>query len=249
MAAGSTHDRDSPATVTSGGGERSVPGLPVHFGQARAGEVAALDAGADHGGDHPVDPVAFPGGRRGVDDLLHVAGLDVLADDRVNDRGGEPGAQSALAIGMLARPPVLHRAAAGVQVVGDEVGAGPAHVRRVGPEPFGDFLQPGGQLVFAYGLAVLPLAVFVPDRPPPVSVEAGRVHRDPAVQLDHRAAGRIGGLLPAYSSFAATLAAPRPPTSARSSRTASRLLRRLAKEEKLELRGERRGSEYIGSAR
>src|SRR6266702_219332 len=45
-------------------------------------------------------------------------------------------------------------------------------------------------------LALLPLAVLVPDRPPAALLLAGRVHRDPALQFDHRAAapgGRASG--------------------------------------------------------
>jgi hypothetical protein len=56
-----------------------------------------------------VDPVAFPWGGGGVDDLLRVVGVDVLAGDRVDDRGGEPLAQSPLGVGVLAGPPLIDR--------------------------------------------------------------------------------------------------------------------------------------------
>jgi hypothetical protein len=49
----------------------------------------------------PVDPVAFPGCGRGVDDLLGVLGLDVLAGDRADDRSGEPHAQPPLGVSVL----------------------------------------------------------------------------------------------------------------------------------------------------
>ena len=58
-----------------------------------------------------MDPVALPGGGRGVDDLLRVLGLDVLAGDRGDDRGGEPLAQPPLGVSVLARPPVARPAA------------------------------------------------------------------------------------------------------------------------------------------
>ena len=51
------------------------------------------------------------------------------------------------------------------------------------------FSSLAASLASSHRLALLPLAVLVPDRPPPVSVEPGRVHRDPVLQLDHRAAG------------------------------------------------------------
>ena len=135
-----------------------------------------------------MDPVAFPGRRRGVDDLLGVLGLDVLAGDRGDDRGGEPLAQPALGICVPARPPVMDRESVRVEVVGDEGGAGPPHVRRVGLESLGDLLQLGGQLLLGRRLALLPLPVLVPDRTPPAALGPRRVHRDPALQLDHLAA-------------------------------------------------------------
>jgi hypothetical protein len=96
----------------------------VHLRQARVDQVAAVDARADERGDHPGHPRAFPGGRRGVDDLLHVAGLDVLAGDSADDRRHEPLAQSALGVGVRAGPPLVNREAVGVEVVGDQVSAG-----------------------------------------------------------------------------------------------------------------------------
>ena len=59
---------------------------------------------------------------------------------------------------------------------------------RVGGQPLGDLLQPGGQLVLADRLTLLPLAVLIPDRPPPAPIPTGRVHRNPPLQLDHVAA-------------------------------------------------------------
>jgi hypothetical protein len=95
------------------GWQRAVPGLPVHHGQPRAGQVPALDARGDQGREHPVHPVAFPGRRRGVDDLLGVRGLAVLAGDRADDRRGEPLAQPPLGVGVLAGPQLPGRQPAG----------------------------------------------------------------------------------------------------------------------------------------
>ena len=158
----------------------------MHLGQPRVGQVPALDPRADQRGDHPVHPVALPGGRRGVDDLLHVPGLDVLARHRADDRGGEPLAQPPLGVGVLAGPPVLDRQPVGVQVMGDQVRAGPLHVGRVGCQPLGDLLQLCGQLLLGRALALLPLAVLVNTarHGPRLS---GRVDRNPVLQLDHRA--------------------------------------------------------------
>ena len=133
-----------------GRGQRAVSGLPVHFRQPGIGQVTALHAGADQGGDHPRYPAAFPGRRGGVDDLLHMAALDVLADGLVDDRGGVQRAQPPLGVRVLTGPPLADREPVGVQVMGDEVGAGPPHIRGVGPEPLGNLVQPGGQLVFAH---------------------------------------------------------------------------------------------------
>ena len=57
------------------------------------------------------------------------------------------------------------------------------------PPAVSDLLQLPGQPVLGHCLALLPLTVLVPDRPPPVTVEPGRVDRDPALQLDNRTAG------------------------------------------------------------
>ena len=91
------------------GGECAVPSLPVHLGQPLVDQVPALDPGAYQGRDHPLDAPAFPWGGRGVDDLLHAPGLDVLADDRVDDGGGEPLAQAALGMRVLAGPLIVGR--------------------------------------------------------------------------------------------------------------------------------------------
>ena len=73
------------------------------------------------------------------------------------------------------------------QVIRDQVRARPLHVGRVGLQPLVDLLQLGGQLLLGRRLALLPLAVLVPDGPPAAPPPPGRVHRDPALQLDHRA--------------------------------------------------------------
>ena len=67
-------------------GQRAIPGLPVHLRQPRTGQVPALQPGRDQGRDHAPDPAALPRRRRGIDDLLHVPGRDVLAADRADDR-------------------------------------------------------------------------------------------------------------------------------------------------------------------
>jgi hypothetical protein len=107
---GSTSSADSPATVTFRAGSGRSPAC--QWTPAASGwRGSALDTGADHGGQHPVDPVALARGGSGVDDLLRVANRDVLAGDRADDRGGEPLAQAALVVPVLARPPVGHRGA------------------------------------------------------------------------------------------------------------------------------------------
>ena len=87
---------------------------------------------------------------------------------------------------MPARPPVLDRKAVQVQVVGDEIGTRPPHVRRVGLKSFGDLRQLGSQLLLSRCLALLPLPGLVPDRTPPPPLTPGRVHRHPALQLNDR---------------------------------------------------------------
>ena len=175
------------------GGQRAVPGLPVHLGQPRAGQVPALDARGDQGRDHPAHPVAFPGRRRGVDDLLRVP---VLMSWQVTApmTGAANRSHSRRWVWACLRD---HRCSAGqpvrVQVMGDQVRAGPLHVRRVGLEPLRDLLQLGGQLLLGRRLALLPLAR--PRATPPATgprSSAGRVHGDPEVQLDHLAAAAGG---------------------------------------------------------
>src|ERR1035441_7593190 len=78
---------------------------------------AGISAGSTNSADSPATLTCGAGSARspacqcgrGVDDLLHVPGLDVLADDRVDDRGGEPLAQAALGMRVLAGPPILNR--------------------------------------------------------------------------------------------------------------------------------------------
>jgi len=106
------------------------------------------------------------------------------------------GNRSPLGMRVLAGPSLLNREAVRVQVPGDQVRAGTCHVRRAGGQPLGDLLQPGGQLLLAGCLALLPLAVLVPDRPPAAGFLAGRVHGDAVLQLDDLAAppgGRTAG--------------------------------------------------------
>lgn len=67
-----------------------------------------------------MDTVAFPRGGGGVDDLLRVAGLDVLAGDRGDDRGGEPLAEPTLGVGAPAGPPLADGEPVTVQVVRDQ---------------------------------------------------------------------------------------------------------------------------------
>ena len=124
--------------------------------------AAGISAGSTHSADSPRRG-------RGVDDLPHVPGRDVLADDRADDRDGEP----------LAQPPL------GVRVLA-------LHVRRAGLQPLGDLPQPDGQLLLGRRLALLPLAVLMPDRPPAAVLVAGRVHGDAVLQLDDLTAAPRG---------------------------------------------------------
>jgi len=78
-----------------------------------------------------VHPCAFLGGGRGVDDLLHVPRLDVLAGHAADHRDREPLAQPALGVRVLAGPPPVGGQAVGVGVVRDQVGAASAASRSV----------------------------------------------------------------------------------------------------------------------
>src|SRR5258708_36345522 len=75
-----------------------------------------------------------------------------------------------------------------------EVRAGPPHVRGVGLESLDDLLQFGGELGLGCGLALLPCAGLVPDRPPPPSLGPRRVDGNPAFQLNDLAAAAAGGI-------------------------------------------------------
>ncbi|HEX3955355.1 MAG TPA: hypothetical protein VHZ03_01850 [Trebonia sp.] len=113
-----------------------------------------------------------------------MADRDVLAGDRVDHRDGVPLAQTALGVGVFARPPVCHREPVRVEVPGDQVRAGPRRVRRTRGKTLPDLLQLRGELLPRDGLALLPLAVLKPDRPPPAAFLPGRVDGDPEVQFD-----------------------------------------------------------------
>jgi len=169
------------------GGQRPPRGLPVHFLEPRAGQVPARDPRSDQRRDHPPDPAALAGRGRGADDLLHVRGPDVLARHRADHRDGEPLTQPPLGMGVLARPLLLGRQPVGRQVIGDQVRAGPLHVRRVRGQPLDHLLQPPRQPVLGPRLALPPTAVLIPDRPPPAPRLPRRVHRHPALQLHHLA--------------------------------------------------------------
>ena len=176
-----------PRDADDGRGQWPFPGLPVHLGRLGTDQVTALYPRADHGRDHPPNPVTFPCRGCGVDDGLGVPGLDILAGDRTDDRGSEPLAQPLLGVGVLARPAPFRWEPVRVEVPGNQFSAGPRHVRGVGRQSLGDFLQLCGQLLFRDGLALLPCAVLVPGCPPPVALVAGRVDGDPVLELDDRA--------------------------------------------------------------
>ena len=152
-----------------------------------------------------MQPLALTRGGRGADDPLHVTGGDVLAADRRDDRGREPPAQPPLGISVPPGPPLGHREPAGVQVVRDQVRAGPFHVRRPGPQPLGDLLQLGGQLRLGHGLPVPPPPVLGEHRPSRLPRVLRRVHRDPALHLHHHTGGITDGLagIPADTGLAA----------------------------------------------
>ena len=198
-------------------GHRPVPGLPVHLPQPRISQVPALDARGHHGRQAPVQPVALAGGRRGVDDLLHVTGGDVLAGDRRDDRGGEPLAQPPLGISVPPGPPLAHRQPVGVQVVRDQVRAGPLHVRRPGPQPLGDLGQLGGQLRLGHRLPEPPPPVLGERRPPRLPRLLRRVHQNPALRLHHHTSGIADGLagVPVHAGRAAPAAGRLAPARAR----------------------------------
>jgi hypothetical protein len=122
---------------------------------------------------------------------VHVPRRDVLAADPRDDREGEPLAQATLGVRVLAGPLPLDREPVSGQVERDQVSAAQRRVGRIGIQPLGDLRQLGGELFLGRRLALLPLAVLVPDRPPAAVFLAGRVHRDPVLRLDHRAAARV----------------------------------------------------------
>ena len=140
-----------------------------------------------------MQPGALARGGRGADRPLHVGGLDVLAGDRGDDRGHEPLAQPPLGVGVLGGPRPAGRVPGGGEVPGDQVRAGPLQVRRVGHQPLGDLLQPGRQPVLGRRLALPPRAVLLPHCPPPAALLPRRVHRDPALQLNHHTTVAAGG--------------------------------------------------------
>src|SRR2546428_84571 len=71
-------------------------------------------------------------------------------------------------------------------------GTGPPRVRRGGTRAFSALLQPGREPVLGHRLALTPLPVLIPDRPPAALLLARRVDRDPALQLDDFAAASGG---------------------------------------------------------
>jgi hypothetical protein len=130
--------------------------------------------------------------------------------DRADDRCGVPLAQAPLGVGVLARPPVGRREPVRVEVPGDQVGARLGHVRGARGEPLPDLLELGGELALGDRLALLPLAVLLPDRPPPAAFLPGRVDGDPEVQLDDFpvAPGGGAGLGTSHPAGRPRLAAP-----------------------------------------
>jgi hypothetical protein len=93
----------------------------------------------------------------------------------------------------LRGPPVCHRETVRVEVPRDQVRAGPGHVRRAHGKTPPDLLQLGGELLLRDGLALLPFAVLVPDRPPATALVTGRVHGDLEVEFDDRPVTTGGG--------------------------------------------------------
>jgi hypothetical protein len=65
------------------------------------------------------------------------------------------------------------------EVERDQVSAWPPRVGRVERERLSDLAQLRRKLFLGDGLALLPLAVLMPDRPPPATVLPGRVDGDP----------------------------------------------------------------------
>src|SRR5437660_7363286 len=113
MSAGSTNSRDSPATLTGGGGSGRSPACQctsLSRGLARYPPAIPAETRAEI---IPWARAPSPGGRRGVDDLLHVAGRNVLARQAADHRGREPLTQPGLGMGMLAGPLPTRRQAIG----------------------------------------------------------------------------------------------------------------------------------------
>jgi hypothetical protein len=68
----------------------------ARLGEPRVGQVAAFYAHVDPGGQHSGNLGSFACRRGGVDDLLRVACLDVLAGELCENRGGVNAAQALL---------------------------------------------------------------------------------------------------------------------------------------------------------
>ena len=95
-------------------------------------------------------------------------------------------AQAALGVGVLAGPSVFRGEPVRVQVMADQVRAGPLGVHRAGGEPFGDLFQLDGQPGLRHRLPEPALPVLGERRPPRLPLSLRRIHRDPLTRLHHQ---------------------------------------------------------------
>jgi hypothetical protein len=97
-------------------------------------------------------------------------------------------AACARACGTIAARPAVGRSPGNARSDLRRGGSCSARRLRAARRPF----QSGGQLGLGRSLALAPLAVLIPDRSPAAVLLAGRVHRDPALQLNDFAAASGG---------------------------------------------------------
>lgn len=129
----------------------------MHPGQPRADQYPPSIPALTGAEIIPWTRLPSPGVDGAVEDLLHVPGRDALADDRADDRDGEPLAQPPLGMPVLAGPLPLDRQPPRRQVERDQVRARPLQIRRAGGEPLSDLLQSGRELVLRRRLALTQL--------------------------------------------------------------------------------------------
>lgn len=87
--------------------------------------------------------LAFPVGKSYLQDVVRARNGGATRANVARARGQPPQGpcRRTLGVGVLARPPVADRQTIEIEVVRDEVAAGPPHVRGVGLRPLDDLLE------------------------------------------------------------------------------------------------------------